>query len=268
MDEIMHDGTVVNVTETITKTFVTLTTLSIQIVTSYLHTIITLLPTTIQTETVFPTTAEQTFFTVVPSIIATTPAQSTESPLDGNINMLPPQAAALIYFFTTLLALLFARTIYLDARISSLPNRFTIRLYLVLTMLNIILGLTATILSSMHQDLEVWYNIWGAHFNCGCDAINTSGALVMFDGIRHNVGVPRNWRHLLEWINGSVATACALLGLLSSISSTYGIKHTSLGKHLSPWPIGLVCWVIGLVTSYFDLRFFWYHALLDDVNDG
>ena len=109
--------------------------------------------------------------------------------------------------------------------------------------------------------------IWDAHFNCGCDAINTSGALVMFDGIRHNVGVPRNWRHLLEWINGFMAIACSLLGLLSSISSAYSIKHTSLGKHFSPWPIGLVCWVICLLTTYLDLRFFWYGALLDDVDD-
>ena len=32
----------------------------------------------------------------------------------------------------------------------------------------------ATILCAIRQDDIVWYNIWGAHFNCGVDAINVA----------------------------------------------------------------------------------------------
>ena len=66
---------------------------------------------------------------------------------------------------------------------------------------------------------------------------------------------------------GSVAVAFCLLDLLSSIASTYGMKKTDFGQHLSPWPVDLACWIIACATTIIDLEYFWQPDYLHEVED-
>ena len=101
-------------------------------------------------------------------------------------------------------------------------------------------------------------NIWGAHFNVTTDIVSVFGAMVGFI----IVGKETRWttRHTIReggtedrnlWIRDCrtflysiLVLVLSLLGILSSLASTYHLSQTKFNK-IDGWYVGLVCWIVG-----------------------
>jgi hypothetical protein len=100
-------------------------------------------------------------------------------------------------------------------------------------MLNLAVGLAATILSALHFHGNITTkNVWGAHFNGGADTITVFGAFAhIFTFINETKISNWNEKEIAILLFNILSFFLAVLGLLSAISSVYPLLSTSFGIH-------------------------------------
>jgi hypothetical protein len=119
-------------------------------------------------------------------------------------------------------------------------------------MLNLAVGLAATILSALHFHGNIaTKNVWGTHFNVGADTITVSGALVYIFMFINETKIS-NWneKEITILLINILSFFLTVLGLLSAISSLYSLPSISFDIHFGEWYVGMVFWITGAFAFY------------------
>jgi hypothetical protein len=112
--------------------------------------------------------------------------------------------------------------------------------YYCLSIISIVISLAATIASSITYPTTARQNIWGAHFNAGADAITIFSSVGGIWIIITRYGNDK-WTLIIMSTLTFVCVPTAILGFISSITSTDGFRGTSFDG-ISHWGVGLGCW--------------------------
>ena len=115
-----------------------------------------------------------------------------------------------------------------------------VRKYRILTLVSLALSLLSTILSIPHWPDPAVRNIVGAHFNVCTDLPTIISVVITL--IVLTMKRSSNW---LAWVLAFFSTAAGVVGILSSIASTYSVRDSGFGMVMSSWWIGLICLVVG-----------------------
>ena len=169
---------------------------------------------------------------------STLPDNTSQS---SNESTTPIQAILPIYLLFTLFGIIVGGFQFFALSESPINrDKYLVRTYRALVIVSILMSLISTILSAISWSNPVERNIAGAHVNIGTDITTLIPFLVSFYLIICKTSSTGTW---------ILTIAAAILGLVGFLSSLGSIKSTRdgpLGK-LSPWWIGLICWLLGSI---------------------
>jgi hypothetical protein len=232
----------VNITATIlTSMATTITTSSHSHITTTIFLPTTFITTFITTlTTVFPTSTE----VGVPFTATFTTSIPTTSIEVINVDVNPVGPLVGIYFLPALMLVPF---LYLSFR-AHYDQTDVYRFYWHYFWFSIsvfTLGFIATVLSwTIPHENYVVHEIWGVHFNIGCDIVTVLGAFAaLLCSLKVDLCGRGDDQHL--FFLSLLIFLCASMGLFSSVCSLSDIKNTTVAK-AGGWFIGGIMWVVGV----------------------